>query len=148
MSDATTGTAGGLPPVIMVDDSSIDAVVARQCHKLSELPHEFIVFESGTRFLAHLEEIGAGSAPMPLVVLLDINMPGMNGFEVLETVRSREAFLEIPVIVMLTNSDRSQDIERATQLGADGFKTKPNVLADYIAFFRSLPSVSPRISTS
>jgi CheY-like chemotaxis protein len=75
---------------------------------------------------------------MPAVVLLDINMPGLDGFEVLQRIREREAFAQLPVIMMLTNSDNPRDIERAAELGANGFQTKPATMKEYVRFFDSL----------
>ena len=67
------------------------------------------------------------------VVLLDIVMPGMDGFEVLRKRQRSEIFKNIPVIV-LTMSDMKEDQELAEQLGADGFLLKPVNLKD--AHFR------------
>ena len=72
------------------------------------------------------------------LILLDLNMPDMSGFDVLAQLRRDPEFAEIPIVVALTNSDNSRDRERIIQLGANGFRTKDADLNDYIAFFNSL----------
>lgn len=76
---------------------------------------------------------------MPRIVLLDVNMPGMNGWEVLEQTRSDPHFRERPAVWVLTNSSNPRDIEIAKRHGAQ-FITKPNHPKDYVAMFDSLES--------
>lgn len=65
--------------------------------------------------------------PFPKLVLLDLKMPRMDGFEVLAAVRQRLGFIRLPVIV-LTNSDNPADIKRAYELGATSYFQKPDSL--------------------
>jgi CheY-like chemotaxis protein len=65
--------------------------------------------------------------PFPKLVLLDLKMPRMDGFEVLSAVRQRLGFTRLPVIV-LTNSDNPADIKRAYELGATSYFRKPDSL--------------------
>jgi len=65
--------------------------------------------------------------PFPKLVLLDLKMPRMDGFEVLTTVRQRLGFTQLPVIV-LTHSDNPADIKRAYELGATSYFQKPQSL--------------------
>lgn len=66
---------------------------------------------------------------VPDLILLDINMSGLTGFEVLAEVKSDARLKRIPV-VMLTSSELSSDVERAYELGASGFISKPSYLQD------------------
>ena len=65
--------------------------------------------------------------PFPKLVLLDLKMPRMDGFEVLSAVRQRLGFTQLPVIV-LTHSDNPADIKRAYELGATSYFQKPDSL--------------------
>lgn len=65
--------------------------------------------------------------PFPKLVLLDLKMPRMDGFEVLRAVRQRLGFTQLPVIV-LTHSDNPADIKRAYELGATSYFRKPDSL--------------------
>jgi len=69
--------------------------------------------------------------PTPHVVFLDLNMPGKNGFEVLEEIRNSEDKKDIPVIIYSTSSEPSI-IEKCRNLGANGFITKPVLMSDII----------------
>ncbi|MEZ4650221.1 MAG: response regulator [Candidatus Eisenbacteria bacterium] len=128
----------GNGPIVMVDDGDMDFFIARTCYERSRLGNELIRCASGQAFLAFLNNCLESGAPLPALVLLDINMPGMDGFDTLAAVRSREEFKEIPIISMLTNSDSARDRNQSLELGANAFFTKPMDLKDYIAFFDSL----------
>jgi CheY-like chemotaxis protein len=76
--------------------------------------------------------------PLPGVILLDLNMPMKNGFDVLDWLRSqRQAFKRISTII-LTASMRAEDVERAFDLGANSYLVKPSTLEELIAMIRCL----------
>lgn len=103
--------------VLIADDSKLQRVILKE-----NLKDTYDVAEaSGGQECLDLVEHSAGKID---VVLLDIVMPGMDGFEVLRRRLESEVFKKIPVIV-LTMSDREEDRELAEQLGADGFLLKP-----------------------
>lgn len=103
--------------VLIADDSKLQRVILKE-----NLKDTYDVAEaSGGQECLDLVEHSAGKID---VVLLDIVMPGMDGFEVLRRRQKSEVFKKIPVIV-LTMSDREEDRELAEQLGADGFLLKP-----------------------
>ena len=103
--------------VLIADDSKLQRVILKE-----NLKDTYDVAEaSGGQECLDLIEHSAGKID---VVLLDIVMPGMDGFEVLRRRQKSEVFKKIPVIV-LTMSDREEDRELAEQLGADGFLLKP-----------------------
>ena len=75
----------------------------------------------------------------PLLILLDLNMPKVSGYEVLRVLKSHDHLKEIPVIV-LTNSTRPEDLEKCQQLGTNGFLSKPvdfDELIDPLAYWLS-----------
>jgi len=82
--------------------------------------------EDGPSALALLER-----EPLPELILLDVMMPGLNGWQVFERLRKEERWASIPV-VMLTALAQRADVERAVQLGVDGYLTKPFEPADLI----------------
>jgi CheY-like chemotaxis protein len=81
--------------------------------------YEVIEAEDG---FAALEMLRSG--PRPEMILLDVMMPGLNGWQVYEKIREEPEWADIPV-VMLTALAQRADVERAVQLGVDGYLTKP-----------------------
>jgi CheY-like chemotaxis protein len=125
-------------PVVIVDDNVDDTRTAQRCYQRSKLTNPMICFGSGEDFLVYLDQVKDGLQPLPVLVLLDIRMPRMDGFDVLKAIREQESFRAVPVVMMLTNSDYDKDVERSAQLGANGYKEKPSTIADYVAFFDAL----------
>lgn len=107
----------GPGPVVIVDDDPIDLEVMARSHAKSALGNELLTFSDGPTFLEHLDGL-APDATLPVVVLLDINMPLMTGFEVLERMRAMERFHHLPAVVFLSNSDSPRDARRAHELGS------------------------------
>ncbi|MEL6343619.1 MAG: response regulator [Myxococcota bacterium] len=126
-------------PVVIVDDDPTDIAILRRCFDRSALAatHRLLTFLSGEEALEHMKRAEAAQAPMPSIILLDINMPRMDGFETLRAIRSREAFRTIPAIVFVSNSDNPRDVTRASSLGA-GFCEKFSKWREGVAFFNAL----------
>lgn len=129
----------GAGPVIVVDDDELDVELLTTFFGMSGLSDRFVLlaFREGGSFLEHMERVERGDEAMPSIILLDINMPRMDGFEVLEQLRSHPSFAELPAVMFLSNSDSPRDIERCTALGA-GFQEKFDNSAACIAFLDSL----------
>lgn len=133
---STFGNGGG---IIMVDDSEADLHLAERCYERSRVANPWRAFAEVNRFLRHLfDEVLAGTAPMPALVLLDLNMPEMDGFEVLDRIRAHPRFGELPAILVFTHSDRESDRQRALQKGATRYWIKPSDVDSYVELFDSL----------
>lgn len=91
--------------------------------------------------MAYLRGEGAFSDraahPLPDVLLLDLNMPGMNGFEVLEAIR-REPSCKRLIVHVMSASSRELDIDRAYELGANSYVVKPGRVDDLVRFVATL----------
>jgi len=126
-------------PVVLVDDDEVDIEILSRSFARSELNKgfELLTFDDGLSFLAHMKRVETLEASIPSMVLLDINMPRMDGFEVLERLRSHESFASVPAVMFVSNSDNPKDIERCRELGA-GFQEKFERMQDCIEFFNSL----------
>jgi CheY-like chemotaxis protein len=102
--------------LIVEDDQTTGAVIEAVLQK----------FGYRTRHARNRAEIGAGLAakPMPDLVLLDVLLPDVNGFDVLNRIRQHAAVKHLPVLMLTSLSDR-RDIAKGLGLGADGYLTKP-----------------------
>ncbi|MCA9311028.1 MAG: hypothetical protein KDA21_07470, partial [Phycisphaerales bacterium] len=67
-------------PILMVDDSSSDAMIARMCHERSSCDYPLICLNGASALFEHLRMVEEGDLPMPARILLDLNMPEMDGF--------------------------------------------------------------------
>lgn len=122
MTFASLG-AGAVPGpplrVLLVDDDPDHVLLVRRALR-DLMSGEFVaaIPDGG----AALDALRSG-AELPDLILLDVNMPGYSGFDVLTQLRADERLMSIPV-VMLTSSDSQRDIARAYELGASGYVTK------------------------
>ena len=136
MPAAQDGTAGILPPpeaelagqplagILLVDDSEGDIELTRiMLLEKSKLRCNLLVARDAHIAIEMLREQG-DDAPMVNFLLLDINMPGMDGFELLEYIRTNVALRDMPVVICST-SGYDKDMERAKSLGALGYVVKP-----------------------
>jgi CheY-like chemotaxis protein len=123
-------------PIIMIDDRDADRHIAQWCYQKSSLQNPFMMFSEGTTFLAHMNSVLTHEAPMPALILVDLNMPQIDGFELLALIRQHPEFAHVPIVV-LTTTDNPKDVRRSMEMGANGFQTKPFHVADYISFFNS-----------
>ncbi|THF68981.1 response regulator [Deinococcus sp. Arct2-2] len=106
--------------VLLIDDDPLDRLLADEAFSMLDDASMLITAESGQAALALLER---PDTPLPDVVLLDINMPRMNGFEVLAALKQHPRFCTIPV-VMLTTSANPEDVAQAYTLHASGYLIK------------------------
>lgn len=123
--------------IIYVDDSRNDRELVADCYARAALSNPLLTLDSGEALLGYLSEVSAGRKPTPAMILLDVNMPKMDGFEALSEVRRHAEYEQIPLI-MLTSSDSLHDRERAVALGASDLRVKPFELKAYIQLLNSL----------
>ncbi|MFN0052134.1 MAG: response regulator [Planctomycetales bacterium] len=135
--------------LLLVDDNDDDIVLLEESLRDSRFLNLLQVVRDGEQALAYLRrQAPYQQAVTPGLVLLDINMPRMNGFEVLSAMKADPALRSIPV-VMLTTSTREEDIVRSYDGGACSFVSKPvsfDTLKDVIrqfALYWTLVSVVP-----
>jgi CheY-like chemotaxis protein len=111
--------------ILLVEDNDDDIVIIRETLEESHLLNLLKVVRDGEEAMAYLRrEAPFEEATEPGLVLLDINMPRKNGFEVLDEIKGDPGLRHIPV-VMLTVSDRDEDVLRSYQAGACSYVRKP-----------------------
>ncbi len=115
-------------PILVVDDDIEDCQMIREALAESRLLNEIHFLHDGEQLISFLHERHHASKPernlLPGLILLDLNMPKMDGREVLKEIKKHPHLHQIPVIV-LTTSQAEEDIARSYNLGANSFITKP-----------------------
>jgi len=114
--------------ILMAEDDEDDALLAREALAESRVTNRLVVVSDGAELMDYLQHRGAyadrASAPRPGLILLDLNMPRMDGREALAAIKADPDLRRIPVVV-LTTSDAEEDIIRTYDIGASGYITKP-----------------------
>ena len=122
-------------PILVVEDDQDHAFFIRRAFQRAGLLNPTHFVEDGDKALAYLAGEGAYhnrvEFPLPSLMLLDLKMPNMDGFEVLEWVRAHPTLSALRIIV-LTTSGATADINRAYRLGANSFLTKPMNFTDLV----------------
>ncbi len=134
----------------MVEDNPGDAILIKEAFKENRIECHLIVVGDGEEALDYLKKQGKfADVKRPDIILLDLNLPVMNGFEFLRRVKSESLFKSIPVIV-LTSSRSDLDIREVWELNANCYIVKPSDLDGYIEtvkkihdFWMNLVQLSP-----
>jgi CheY-like chemotaxis protein len=115
--------------ILICDDDEDDRMLTRHALEQAHISNSLQFVEDGEQLLDYLYQRGAyagetGKAPRPGLILLDLNMPKMDGREALKVIKEDKTLRDIPVVV-LTTSQLDADIARSYQLGVNSFITKP-----------------------
>lgn len=128
--------------VLIVDDDEGHRVLISESLRDGGWTGQIVEAANGQEVLDYLyrREPAAGSAEKEsLVILLDIKMPVLDGFEVLKEIKTNERLMSIPVM-MLTSTDDQNEVDRCYQLGANGYLVKPIKYEDFYESIRALGS--------
>jgi DNA-binding response OmpR family regulator len=117
--------------LLLAEDNLPDALLVREAIRAESLPIEVFIVPDGERAMDFIAKAESDpDAPSPHVVLLDLNLPRIDGFEVLRRLRATEKFKNVPVLVV-TSSDSPADRSEAARLGASYFR-KPVTYDEFI----------------
>lgn len=126
--------------ILIVDDDEDDVFFAKRALDKSHLPHNAYSVRDGIELLDYLHQ-RAGfteqSAPRPDLILLDLNMPKMNGKEVLKAIRENPELAHLPVI-LFTTSEAAADVMTSYRLGANSYIKKPGDFDGLVAVMKAL----------
>ena len=122
-------------PILMAEDNPDDILITERAWKKANIKNRLYIVNDGEETLDFLYKRGKfADAPSISLLLLDLKMPRMNGFEVLEAIKKDAGLKRIPVIV-LTSSNRGLDVDRAYDLGCNSFIVKP---VNYDSFLKAV----------
>jgi CheY-like chemotaxis protein len=135
------GARGEPIAIVLADDDADDRELTRAALAESRLANELYTVEDGEQLLDLLAHRGsyAGEAavPRPGLILLDLNMPRMDGQEALRIIKADPKLKSIPVVI-LTTSRAEEEIYRAYQLGANSYVTKPVTFDGLVSVLKAL----------
>lgn len=125
-------------PILLVEDSPEDYEATVRAFKRSGLKNPIVRCDDGDSALEYLFRRGQYSdpekSPRPGVILLDLNLPGTDGREVLQEIKRHEQLRHIPIIVLTTSTDE-RDVDACYQAGANSYIQKP---VDMDGFIRAI----------
>ncbi len=120
--------------ILLVEDNPTDEKLTLRAFKKSGLANEIVVARDGVEALAH---VLAPDRELPAIMLLDLNLPRIDGHEVLRRIRADDRAKHLPVVV-LTASKEEEDVMRSYALGANAYVRKPVELVEFIEAARTL----------
>jgi chemotaxis family two-component system response regulator Rcp1 len=117
--------------ILLVEDNPNDIEITRRALEKGQVKNELTIARDGQEALDMLFGHALGEASLPGLILLDLNLPRVDGREVLSRIKSHPELRRIPVIV-LTTSTREEDVVRSYDLGVNTFISKPVRFEDFI----------------
>jgi CheY-like chemotaxis protein len=129
--------------ILLVEDREDDILLVRKAFGRGGIDNPLQIVRDGDEAIHYLEGAGPYSNraeyPLPDLILLDLKLPTVDGFEVVRWIRRQPTFGSIPVVV-LTSSDAIRDVNRAYALGANSFLVKPLDFDNFIETAKVLKS--------
>jgi len=125
-----------MPSILVVDDNEDDYEAVARAFKKVGMTNPLSLCTSGQEALDFLKSQDRKS-DMPVLIMLDLNMPGMDGFQALGHIRKDASIKQIPVVVWTTSSNK-KDIDTCYQLGANAYMQKPVIFDDLVESVRRL----------
>lgn len=127
--------------IVLADDDPDDCLMAKDALEESRVANNFFTVENGEELIEFLYNKGKYKSkdkyPRPGLILLDLNMPKMDGREALEVIKRDKTLRQIPIII-LTTSEAEEDIYRSYDLGVNSFITKPVTFEGLVKVMKAL----------
>lgn len=125
--------------ILLIEDDLGDAGLVKIALRRGTWPSTLHHVKNANEALGFLRRVGADyqNAPRPDLILLDLNLPGRSGHEILEELKGDRGLRGIPVVVLST-SEADRDIQKAYQLGANSFLSKPMDVEDFTRAIHAL----------
>jgi CheY-like chemotaxis protein len=131
--------------ILLVEDDPGHAVLIEKNLRRAGIANEIMVVNDGQKAVDILLKRGGSRGdipPAPLVILLDLNLPVLDGYQVLKIIKNDEHTRQIPV-VMLTTTDNPAEVARCYELGCNAYITKP---VEYEAFSKAIQNLGMFLS--
>lgn len=121
-------------PILLVEDDQVDTMTVIRALKDIHVTNPLVHLENGEEAIHYLRD---AESEKPCIILLDLNMPIMNGIEFLQVVKHDDQLKRIPVVV-LTTSEEQQDKVNSFNMGVAGYMAKPVDYRQFVEVMRSI----------
>jgi two-component system response regulator len=132
-----------IAPILMAEDDPDDQLITRKALEENRVANSLVIVSNGEELLDFLRHEGKyappAQSPKPCFILLDLNMPRMDGRETLKILKQDPDFKKIPVVI-LTTSKAEEDILKSYNTGANSYITKPVTFEGLVNVIRSMKS--------
>jgi two-component system response regulator len=123
--------------ILLVEDNPNDVALTRRALQKANVANEVVVVEDGVEALEYLIGKDSAERPLPVVTLLDLKLPRIDGLEVLRQLRENERTKRLPVVI-LTSSNLEDDVNSSYDLGANSYVRKPVKFNEFTEAVRQL----------
>jgi DNA-binding response OmpR family regulator len=127
--------------MLLVEDDEADILLLRRAFRNARIANPLIEVRNGQAAIQYLSGDGAYADrvryPIPFLILLDLRLPKLSGFEVLEWIRDQSEFDHV-IVVVLTASDHVVDVTRAHELGANSYLIKPGNFDELVELVKGI----------
>jgi CheY-like chemotaxis protein len=127
-----------LSPVVLVEDDENDLVLMNRAFSRARVEHPLLVAHNGEEAIALLKsdtDTGEGKTLLPSLLITDLKMPKLNGFELLIWLQTQPQFHQIPKLI-LSSSVLEEDLQKSLQLGATAYLVKPHHFGELVQLVR------------
>ncbi len=125
-----------IKPILLAEDDHVDIMTVRRACKQLNVLNELVVANNGEEVICYLDD---PKVPLPCLIILDINMPKMNGLECLKILKQHSVYKSIPVFI-LSSSREQQDIDSSFSGGISGYILKPVEFNEFLHSIKVLNS--------
>ena len=121
----------GRPTILLAEDSPADVYLFREALKAHSIEAELMIFNDGETALEYIVRARQDDVPQPQVFVLDLNLPKVDGRDLLRYLRGSTRFADTPVVI-LTSSNAPADRELSSELGANCYLCKPAEISEFL----------------
>ncbi|MCZ7553101.1 MAG: two-component system response regulator [Anaerolineae bacterium UTCFX2] len=123
-------------PILLVEDNPMDVDLTQRAFKRKKVPNPIHIAWDGEQALSFISRWDSGEST-PLLILLDLKLPKMDGFEVLRVFKDHPEYRNIPVVILSTSTEEN-DVRSAYQGGANSYLSKP---VDFETFVQTVGNI-------
>jgi CheY-like chemotaxis protein len=138
-------TREGALRILLIDDNRDHARILQWAFRKTGRNDEFTYFDDGSRALEYLRTLEKEQEAKPDLIFLDLNLPRLDGRELLRLLKEEQTTKVIPVIIV-SSSEREEDVRKAYELGASNYVSKSAILNDVDPMLKAIQAFRPKVT--